>query len=82
MHRPKCTLHPVSHFDFVSDILNYVGFFILDSFDLLLCLLKVIPKKFEFKATLIRGVFITGAMGALAPAMFGHFSTVEKNYGC
>ena len=26
-----------------------------------------------------RGVFSTGAMGALASAIFGHFSTVGKN---
>ena len=26
-----------------------------------------------------RGVFSTDAMGALAPAIFGHFSTVGKN---
>lgn len=29
-----------------------------------------------------RGLFSTGAMGALAPAIFGHFSTVGKNCGC
>ena len=29
-----------------------------------------------------RGVFSTGAMGALASAIFGHFSTVGKNFGC
>ena len=28
-----------------------------------------------------RGVFNTGAMGALAPAIFGHSSTVGKNCG-
>ena len=29
-----------------------------------------------------RGVFSIGAMGALAPSIFGHFSTVGKNYEC
>ena len=27
------------------------------------------------------GVFSTGAVGALAPAIIGHFSTVGKNWG-
>ena len=36
----------------------------------------------EFSMCNCRGVFSTGAMGALAPAIFGHFSTVGKNYGC
>ena len=29
-----------------------------------------------------RGVFSTGAMGALAGAIFGHISTVGENCGC
>ena len=29
----------------------------------------------------LRGVFSTGAMGALASAIFGYFSTVGKNAG-
>ena len=31
--------------------------------------------------TYSRDVFNTGAMGALAPAIFGHFSTEGKNCG-
>ena len=30
---------------------------------------------------LCRGIFSTGSTGALAPAIFGHFSRVGKNFG-
>jgi hypothetical protein len=30
----------------------------------------------------VRFIFSTGARGALAPAIFEHFSTVGKNFGC
>ena len=44
--------------------------------------ISILDLQFEQGIIIGRGVFSSGAMGALPPAIFGHFSTEGKSCGC